>query len=198
MYKPNSPINVLQTIIAVVKLVIFFVMPMIRLTFFGFTVPLLGDFIGLRGLDLNNFGAWLCILPMVLYLVMLAFSVGPLQQYSLIPAAVALVIEIIIIASAGNLLPIDTVAAWVKTTYPSFAGVADVGSGIAKMLLRPSTSFIVSMVLTVLYGVFAVVPASDYIMGMLGLGGGVRHTGGTGTSGRSSTGGHGGARTPRV
>ena len=59
-------------------------------------------------------------------------------------------------ANAGGLLPIDTLVGYLQTTFPDYAGIAGLGGMITKAAFRPSTSSIVSMVLTVLYGISAV------------------------------------------
>ena len=187
MNNSQLPVNFVQTIIAIVKLVIYFFFPLITL---NIPIPVVREFVGINSLTLNNFGAWICILPLVMDLMLMVFSVGPLQAFSLIVAGIALVIEIIIIASAGSLLPIDTLIGIIQNTFPDAADALNAAGMVAKaVLFRPSTSCIVSMILTVLYGIAAFVPA------MLGYGGGPQIGGGTrgGGSGGSLRGGGNGS-----
>lgn len=151
----NSILNVGQAVVAIAKLVMYFTMPMIALV-----VPVMGEVFGLKGLDLYNWGhVVLCLVAMILYVVMLIFTLGPLQKISVIPAAAALVVEIIIMSTASGLIPISEWVAILNQHIPAeYASYVSMAEAILKTSIRPATGLIISMVLTLVYAVLQFFP----------------------------------------
>lgn len=165
MNRQTAPLNIVQIVIVAAKLILFFVLPMI-----AFTVPIVGDLFGLKGLDVYRWGNFLGLLPMLVYFVMLIFTLGPLQQLSFVPALIALVVEIIIISTSADLLPVDTIKLLCMQYFPDYASTLDLTvTTAARLLLKPGIGFIINMVLTLFYGMFQFIPISNYIFGISAL-----------------------------
>ena len=70
MNRQFAPLNVVQLPLVIVKLMLYFVLPML-----AFSVPVVGELFGLKGLDVYRWGNFLGLLPMLLYFLMLIFTI---------------------------------------------------------------------------------------------------------------------------
>ena len=168
MNRQFAPLNVVQLPLVIVKLMLYFVLPML-----AFSVPVVGELFGLKGLDVYRWGNFLGLLPMLLYFLMLIFTIGPLQKLSFIPAIAAFVVEIIIVINAANLLPIETIKMLCMQYFPEYTSSIDLTlSTAARLLLKPGLAFIINMVITILYGMFQFIPVSEFLFGIAPSAGG--------------------------
>ena len=89
----QAGINPFQAIIAVAKIILFLLLPVISFAFMGVRIPL----IGLSGYRLFNAGVALAYLPVAIYTFMLIASFGPMRRYSFILASAAIITELFFI-----------------------------------------------------------------------------------------------------
>ncbi len=97
--RSNLPFNPIQTLLSIAKIAILLLLPVISFGYLGFILPL-----GFSGSRLLMAGNALMYIPLVLYVLMLMASFGPLRRYSIICGALALICEIVFSSIAGTLL----------------------------------------------------------------------------------------------
>ena len=164
----NGSINIGQLVIALAKLILIIVMPIVM-----FTIPLTGipiPGIWVTGVRMFLMGNMLIIIPILVYLLMGLFSVGDMQQYSIWPAIAALVMEIFLLFGAYLILQqgdIKFLLSLIPEEYSTY-----VQAGLTQ-LAKPGYGVVVNLILSVAYIVFRFIP----IGGNTGRG---RPTGGSG------------------
>lgn len=142
--KNTGSMNLIQAIIAVAKIIICLLLPMITFAFIGIPIP----FIGLNGIRMLNMGMAIIYLPLLAYVFMLVFSLGSLQKISFIPALVALVGEIIFLASAAQIVQSGDLNTILSLIPESFQLVKDVALA---NLAKPGIGLVANLILTIVY-----------------------------------------------
>ncbi len=148
MNRPTSMLNAGQAVIAIVKLVLFFVLPLLAIN-----LPVVGEVFRMKGMDLyNQLHVDLCMYMVIAYALMLLCSFGPLQSFSFVPALAALVLEIIILANAGSIVPIKVLLARVTPQIPvEYSSYIAVGEQVLRSFIRPGIGVTITMILTLVY-----------------------------------------------
>ena len=147
--KKNEAMVFLPTVIAIVKLLLYFFAPMIV-----FTIPMVGDIYGFKGHDLYTLGATLCLFLVIVYVLMTLLSLTSMKKAGMGAALAALILEAVVLFNAAGILPLDKVLAFVNT-LPGIGAAAQyltAGAGILKNFLKPSVWMIISTLLTLVYG----------------------------------------------
>lgn len=141
-----------QIIIAVAKIVIMLLLPLV-----AFVIPVVGipiPGIALRGLTMFNTGNMLVLIPIIVYVAMILAALGSVQKFSWIAAAVALIVEFVFLFIPSQLLTngdIGMLLSLVPAEYQSY-----VEFGLTK-LARPGLGLYLNMGLTILYLVWHVI-----------------------------------------
>ena len=152
-----------QAVVAAVKILLFLVAPLVVLR-----LPFAGNVFSMKGLQLYHAGAIVCLFMIIVYGVMLLLSFGSTQKLDLIAAAAALVMEIIVAVNAAGMVGMEQLFSLLKT-IPQVVPYLSVASELAKTVFQPSAWLYISMALTAVYAVLALLSApanaSRYISG---------------------------------
>ena len=186
--------GIAQALLGIVKSVLYVLLPVISITVPIVAIPVL-NVSGLTLIRMNNTVAYLTLAA---YALLLIFSVGPLQRFGVVPAVIALAMEIITIATAGSFMSSGDINFLHSLIPPEFqqylqAGLSqlapefqqysqDLQAGLSQ-LAKPGIGLLLNMLLTVLYAVSSIASMSI-----------------SSDSSSRSNGGHGGSRTntPRI
>ncbi len=179
MNKTSTPVNIIQLVVAAAKLILYFVLPVVSFTV---SIIVVSFSYGFKPMDIYNAtGNFMLLLPLILYGVLLIFTVNPLQKFSMFAAAAVLIVEIVLLIMAPKMISIDSLLEMIRSAVDPdvYANISTYLQG-AKMLLesfmKPGLGLIINLILTVVYG------AGQFIAG--GFGGGS----GSGTgSGRTTS-----------
>ena len=159
----KQSLYLMQAVVAAVKILLFLVAPLVVLR-----LPFAGSVFSMKGLQLYHAGATVCLFMLIVYGVMLLLSFGSTQKLDLIAAAAALIMEIIVAFNAAGMVGMDQLLSLLKA-IPQFAPYLPAASELAKTVFQPSAWLYISMALTAVYAVLALlsVPAntSRYLSG---------------------------------
>ncbi len=171
--------GIAQALLAIVKSVLYILLPVISITVPIVAIPIL-NVSGLTLIRMNNTVAYLTLAA---YALLLIFSVGPLQRFGVVPAVIALAMEIITMATAGSFMSSGDINFLLSLIPPEFQQYSQYLQAGLSQLAKPGIGLLLNMLLTVLYAVLSI--ASMFI---------------SSDSSSRSNGGHGGSRTntPRI
>lgn len=145
----NSPwVPWAQRISAVAALCALLWLKFVRISAFGFTA------VGFTALDIMMNQTMLMIIPIVTTATLLLFTADPFDQYSIIAAAVNLVVLVIFSALAKNLLlagDVSTLVDMIQDMLPVSISTATLADWLGKAL-KPGIGFVVALLCTVAYG----------------------------------------------
>ncbi len=171
--------GVIQAALAVIKCVLFVLLPVISITVPIIAIPILH----MNGLSLIRINNPISFVTLVVYSILIVFSVGPLQKYGIVPAVIALLVEILTIILAGSIMQsgdISFILSLIPPEYQQYQSYLEAG---LRQLSKPGVGLLINMLLTVLYAAASI--SSTFI---------------TSDSSRNSKRGNGGSRTnaPRI
>ena len=160
----NLPLNPIQTLLAVAKITVLLLLPVVAFGYLGFILPF-----GFNGYRLMMAGNVLMYIPLILYLLMLIASFGSMRRYSIICGVPALVCEIVFLCIAGTLLQQGDMASLIDTVMNAIPTGNVLGVEITKDFIigtfaKPGLALILNVVGSVLY------IASHFLMGFVGGG----------------------------
>ncbi len=138
--------GIIQILIAVIKIVVLMVFPLV-----SFVVPLIGipiPGVALRGIRMFNTGNMLILIPMLTYLAMVLLSIGPIQKFSCIAAAVALIVELVFMLIAPTILNSGDVAFLMSLIPAEYRTYIEMG---LYKLAVPGWGLYVNLGLTIVY-----------------------------------------------
>lgn len=149
MRMQNGMLNAFQLVCSALVLILFLVLPIVSFGAFGVYL------MHLNGIRLFQLGLTVYLIPLLAYLLMIACSFGPMQRYSVIIAAAALVVEIIFAACAPSILLTADVATLLAFLPPEYASTAhNVLTSVLATAAKMGLGMYFIFGLTVLYGVF--------------------------------------------
>ena len=139
--------GIIQTILAVAKCIVFVLLPVISITVPIIAIPVLNA-TGLTLIRLNNAIAFVTL---AVYCILLIFAVGPLQKFGVIPAAVALLVEILTIVLAGSIMQSGDLSFILTLIPPEYRQYQQYLEAGLTQLSRPGIGLLINILLTVLY-----------------------------------------------
>ena len=149
--KNNLPLNPIQTLVAIAKIAILLLLPVISFGYMGFILP-----VGFNGLRLVQAGNGLMYIPLGLYALMLIFSFGQLQKMSLVAGGIGLICEIVFMNMTGTLLQqgdMGSLITMVMNAIPAntVLGVEITKDFIINTFAKPGLAWTINLIGTVLY-----------------------------------------------
>ncbi len=154
MNQPKSALNILQILISIAKIVILLILPLVMFSFMGFVIPF-----AMNGVKLFNMGNMLVLLPLAAYALMAVCSFGPLQNWSFVPAIIALLTECVLFASAGQIAQGGDLTQLLALIPQEL----QLGTNIViAQLAKPGLGLLINMGLTLLYAVLQFVPLGGF------------------------------------
>mgnify|MGYP000874990010 CR=1 FL=1 len=145
----GSALNPLQLACGVLVLILFLVLPIVSFGAFGVYL------LHLNGIRLFQLGLTVYLIPLLAFLLMIGCSFAPMQRFSAIIAAAALVVEIIFAACAPAILLTADVATLLAFLPPEYASSAhNVLTTLITTAAKMGLGMYFVIGLTVLYGVF--------------------------------------------
>lgn len=180
----DRSINIGQLGIALAKLVVLLVLPIIM-----FTIPLTGipiPGVWVTGIRMYLMGNMLIIIPTLVYLLMVLFTIGQMQSYSFIPAIVAIVIEFFLLFGAYLVLQQGDIAFLISLIPEEYQ--IYVQAGLIR-LAKPGYSVIINLILSVAYIVMKFIPIGGTGRGRTGGSGGIGRANVSGGQNKQNIGG---------
>ena len=141
-----------QIAIAVVKVVLLLMLPLVSIVVPLVGIPIPG--VGLRGLNMFNTGNMLILIPMIVYMAMMITALGPIQKFSWISAAAALIIEFVFLFIAPALLNSGDIGMLIDLIPSNYHSAVEFG---LQRLAKPGIGIYLNLGLTILYIVWYVV-----------------------------------------
>lgn len=153
--KKNS-LYLIQAAVAALKILLFFVAPLVVLK-----LPFAGNVFSLKGMQLYHAGAVVCLFMLIVYGVMLLLSFGSTQKLDLIAAAAALIMELVVAFNAMNMIGMEQLFSLLRA-IPQVAPYLSVVSDLAKTAFQPGAWLYISIALTVVYAILALISEPAY------------------------------------
>ena len=147
----NLPLNPIQTLLAIAKIAVFFLLPVISFGYLGFVLP-----IGFSGYRLVMAGNMLMYIPMLLYAFMLIASFGSIRRYSIILGVLVLICEVVFMSITSVLLQQGDMASLISIILNAIPTDTVLGVEITKDFIinsfaKPGLGWTINLIATVLY-----------------------------------------------
>lgn len=139
--------GILQAILAIAKCVVFVILPVISITIPIVAIPILNT----SGMTLIRLNSPIAFVTLAVYCVLLIFSVGPLTKYGIVPAIIALVVEILTIILAGSIMQSGDISAILALIPPEYQQYQQYLNAGLTHLSKPGLGLLINILLTVLY-----------------------------------------------
>lgn len=149
MNSQNGVLNLLQVACAVLCLLAFLLLPIVSFGMFGLVI------FSLNGLALLKLSMTIYVILLIGCLLMIGFSFGAMQNYSIFVAGLMLVAEIVLMATATSIMRGADVAKLIAFLPQEYASTANsVLSTVINTGLKTGLGMYLMLAFTVLYGVF--------------------------------------------
>lgn len=145
------PLNPFQSVLAIAKIVLLVVLPVIGFGYLGFMLPF-----GFTGYRLMNAGNVLIYIPLLIYVLMLVCSFGSLQKFSWGIGILGLVSEVALMNMSGVMLQQGDVGTLIQLALSAIPadivpGVTLTKDVIIQSLAKPGLAWTLNLILSIVY-----------------------------------------------